>query len=294
MIQRLVRFAVLISVLTGCAANGPLPDPATEDSVVDYSNSLVSSTTAKTLDRLIDTVKDGSTDGYRWLEGWWCPRHPAVGNTADVQNKMSEYCAAHGGVYEIRGFCRDSTDTDDVLFLARVSNSSQCSGGPTASLLTIEPTGEIDNSEYIALLRKYGYESATERNDRKAELRKKQDSDLTVALQQMEMRAEELDARRLAAQEIPIGTRICRFGRFQFTLAGVSISAERQADGWLVGQLDGFSPGSEKLRFRVLRHEIPERDSSSIPIAGYPVMDEFSAVPGTVYWDDPGNWESCE
>lgn len=301
MTRKLLSIAALTSILTGCAANGPLPEPTTNGSVVDYANTLVSSTTAGTLDRLLDTVKDDQADGYRWLEGWWCPRHPEVGNASDVRRELAEICEEKGGTYEMRGFCRDSTDTDSILFLAQVSAPGKCSGGPTAALTIIEPTDGVDNGDYIARLKRSGFETASEREARMANLERRQQDAVQTAERERERAQLAKDLRKAKMQSLSIGTRICRHGVFRYTavggvIAGSVISAGRQTEGWLVGQLDGFSTDNEKIRFRVLGHNMPKRNAqaTSPPMANDPVMGDFMATPGIVYWDDTGNWAPCE
>ena len=291
--QRILLIGVGV-LMAACAASGPLPEQSLSGSVVDYSNQLVSRTTARTMDRLIDTVHDGEAPGYRWLKGWWCPRHPAVGSAADVAREFERLCTARGGVQDTKGFCRQKEDSDEILFVAKVSSSRQCSGGPTATLNIVEPTVGRQDELYLARLRTYGYKTAVEEATSEAHIAAQREA----RAEQLRLRTRQEEAKRkVRHQELLqslLGTRICQDGEFDYVITTGTISAAGSAPGTLIGQLDGFSEEKTRLRFRVLGSDIPSRHGRVAPFVGDPRMGEFVATPGAVYWDRTKFWTVCE
>ncbi len=284
--------------INGCAASGPLPSQMATTPVVQYSTELVSRTTAGTLDRMLKTVDDGEEPSYRWAKGWWCPRHPSVGDAADVAALFAGLCESRQGSYDDKGFCRSRESQDEILFLARATESLQCSGGPTASVIVIEPTQSSSDPIYIDLLREYGFENQVEHDARVNSARKEQQDNLDRELRTQDQNQRDQVAREEAMKLVPVGAKICKDTVFEYTevggeVAGVTISADRSTEGILIAQLDGFSPGQEKIQFRILGHEIIGRTKRSPPLAAYPVAGDFTVFPGSVYWDNSGYWEEC-
>lgn len=286
--------AVVSTALAGCAASGPLPTPTPDGSAVAYTDSLVRQTTAKTLDRFIDTVSDGEEAGYRWLRGWWCPRHPYVGTAADVTRAIGRQCDALGGSYTDRLFCRDRTDSDSVLFVAKVTDTRECSGGPTATIELIEPITDTHDPQYLAKVRSYGFKTAAEQRDAAARRAAEREAAAASDAERRQRDSLQRERERLALLQASLGTRICRYGLFDYVITTGTISAPESAAGQLVGQLDGFADDQSRLRFRVLGFHIPSRSGRAAPLADSPRMGDFVAAPGLVYWDTIDGWAVCE
>lgn len=294
----MTRFALLVVTfvtgLSGCGVSGPLPAYSKNSSVIDYSESLIDSTTSRNLDRLFDTVDSGTENGYNWLSGWWCPRHSDVSTLFDVRDQYIAFCTASGGTYGIDGICRDSSNSDTALFVAKATETNECSDGPTVTLDIVEPIDGRQTSVYIQRIRQYGYETSTERTNReKYETAfKAATSERAQAARDAARAKSELNRAALATSSE--GTRICKAGQFDFVITTGTLSSTGQAAGHLIAQLDGFSDNKDRLRFRVLGFDIPSRAGRIAPFASDPRMGEFFATPGLVYWDRAAVWAVCE
>lgn len=293
-------FVVLILVF-GCSVSGPLPDYDTGGTAVDYAEGLIAKTTARNLDRFIDMVDDGESDGYRWLKGYWCPRHDDVGDVTAVKREFNAFCASQGGEYEPEGFCRDRLFADNILFVAKASASAQCNGGPTVTLHVIEPTAVPQSLAYVEQLRTFGYETVGERTERlkiAAEIEAARAAEWAAGAEDRRRLEEEERLARQARRDVflasSMGTRICSYGTFNYVITTGTISAPGQAPGYLVAQLDGFSDDKTRLRFRVLGVDISSRRGRVAPFASDPQFGEFVATPGIVYWDRTESWSACE
>ncbi len=300
----MMRIGVIVATIilaSGCVVSGPLPDYESGGTVVEYAESLIASTTARNLDRFINTVKDGESDGFRSLRGWWCPRHDDVGDAYAVERQLDGFCRSRGGRYFPNGFCRDQQDLDRVLFIAKASPTTECSSGPTVTLQIIEPTETPQSLAYVEELRAFGYETASERNERlKIEADQEAARAAEWAAGAEERRRLEEDE-RLASQAhkeaflaSSMGTRICSYGTFDYVFMVGGTPMSGQDPGYLVAQLDGFSEDKSRLRFRVLGFNIPSHRGRGAPFARDPQFRGFVATPGIVYWDRTESWSNCE
>ncbi len=187
-----MRVAILFTAalaLGGCAVDGPLPEYPVTESVIEYTDALVNKTTSKNLDSFIDTTDDGSADGYQWYSGWWCPRHDLVGELRDVQREYNNLCEARSGTYDLALFCREKGEPDNVLFVAKIWATRECSGGPTVTISIVAPTAGVSNANYQAKLRDFGYKTEAEREQ------------LALEANERQRRSDEEGRRKQAARE---------------------------------------------------------------------------------------------
>jgi len=290
-----VQFVVALVVLTtGCVTSDPLPPPETTESVVGYTDALVDSTTAKNLDQFIDPMYRGEESGYRWIRGDWCPRHVTVQTAADVRGEFQALCIARGGHMKRRWLCEDVEDPDLVFFAAKIDSPGRCRSGATrVALDVVEPTRTLDDTDYIAMLRRFGFETVAEIESREAqEAAHRRHTEETYARYREEEKRR-AQAAKAAVLNSGVGTRICRAGLIDYVLPS-AIGSQRRAPGRLIAQLDGFSEDKERLRFRVLGYEVPSLEQHEALYGQGHRMGDFLAYPGTVYWDRTDNWAICD
>ena len=261
--------------------------------VVEYTDKLVGATTARNLDRLIDTTRDGETADYSWYTGWWCPRHEHVGNADDVANQFALLCRSKGGRYDGVQLCRDIGNPNNVLFVARVTATPECSNGPTATIQVYEPIKGMEGRDYVAKLYELGYQS-TEDQERKAlERERAREAQESARLQREEQLRIETAANVAKLLESSEGTRICKNGVIDYVLEP-GIRREKRKDGVLIGQLEGLSTDQSRLKFRVVGHFIPNQEDYETQYSHSYKMGEYIVQPGIVYWDVVDHWKVCD
>ncbi|MEM7432656.1 MAG: hypothetical protein AAF351_12075 [Pseudomonadota bacterium] len=289
---RVLIILLSLLALSGCAVSGSLPD-VSNPSAVAYIDELVDRTTANNLDKLFDTTSDGVTDGYRWYKGWWCPRHSAIESAEDVKRELASYCAAKGGAYDMKSFCRHRSEADIIIFLARITATHECSSGTTVTVEVAESATEDMNSSYVLLLRKFGYEKSVEISTRVADQLQKQDSERELA--EREAITQDKSNKEEAAKILssPNGTRICKPGDIRFSIKS-GLVRNRTKEGRLVAQLDGIADDGSRIRFSVLGVEIPLLTASEEAYGSGYRMGEFIVSPGLSYWDKLFGWSICE
>lgn len=174
-----IIFILLVTIqLAGCVyTNTKLIKPIRTTSVIEFTKELRDDTST-----LLDVVmvkignKMVKSEGFVSYKTMWCPRHENVNTTSRVIDKYRELCREKGGFLD-SAFCRDSKNTDEVIFYASVKNTGKCTGDySTADVVVVEPTGDRNAPDYMEVLRESGYRTKNEvlASKRRAEIKQHQ------------------------------------------------------------------------------------------------------------------------
>ena len=291
-------FVLVTSIfVTGCSTTSVLPDTATQSSVIDYTQALRRSTAAG-LDALLVQISTSPAayPDYKVWQDWWCPRHAEVHSVKAVQDKLGDYCQHGGGSY-VAPFCRSVTNPDSVAFYAVVTNNADCQGmAEPVSVRIVEPNpGKIMSPDYIAVLRKAGYQTqaeiaATAEQHRLIELANAQ----TLRDLEREQQRHLLEDR--ISKSTPIGTKVCLRGSGSVDRnTGYLVMGKpqtRREDGTLeyMGFLEGRSGTRIQLRIGGMRFISTTGKVESMASSDFR-GSTLSA--GSILWDDASSWLVC-
>lgn len=282
-------------LVSGCASSSkPLPQIDENPSLRAFTKQLVRITTPSAIDRMLEavTMKEHETESFIQMSGWWCPDHVNIDRASGVRMAYANACAELGGVLE-DGFCRSSGAPDDVLFYVKAVNGRRCSlGYPATELVVVEPKGDLHAKEYLAQLKRFGFQSRAAQIAAKAQAEDRRQDKVAAQRRAADEQQARLERQRRANESLSVGDRVCRRGLFQYHTS--AIGSTLRTEGSMVAQFEAHSPDKMRLQVRVLRAELPELASryKAQPI-DVPRLGDLEAIAGILYWDDAGNWQMC-
>ena len=258
------------TLIAGCVTNAPLPDPAHDQSVVEFVRDL-EQTTSTLLDKVVVALPNPQEqhEGFYFWSADWCPRHALVNSDAGVRREIGRYCESASGKFDGK-FCRQSQDPDSILFYADVTSATgaNCQGvANPVGVRTVTPIGgNLHRAGYISALRKVGYLTLREQADAAMERERTAQENDRIAREKAKREQERV------AEEMPLltsrGTKICRTN-----------------GEWLyIGFVEDAA--NHKIQIRVADMRYASDPSSGMRPGGF--------APGQLIWDFPANWRVCD
>lgn len=255
------KLAILLAALLigGCVSDAPLPTPAPQTSLIEYTRNL-EQVTSTLLDKVVVAIPNPGTD-YPDFTDWsanWCPRHQRVHSPDDVARQIGNFCKQYGGVYS-HAFCRDPANPDHVFFFAAVFRQGDCQqvAYPVGVHILESKQGHDTSPAYLAALEKVGYRTQAQIAFEAAERSR-------IAEERIERERERLTA------QMPLltkrGTKICA----------------RNGPWMYIGFVQDFS--SPKIEIQVAAQRSAD-DPNGLTVPGFTPY---------VIWDLPEHWSVCE
>lgn len=256
--RRIVLLGAALLAVSGCTTDRPLPDPASQTSLIEYVQGLRRDTSTL-LDRVAAEIPSPVEElpDYRIWGDFWCPRHLQVHSTDDVIRQVAVYCESKNGIYR-EPLCHATRDPDEILFYAAFRrNIDRCQNvAATVDVRIVEPRpGKEESTAYVQRLHQLGFRSEAE-----------------VAAERVKSQERRRMERERIAEELPLlrtkGTKVC---------------SER--DGWLYA---GYVEDStdRKIKISVADQYIVNPD-------GRPGVRNPQYRPESI-WDFPQRWFVCE